>query len=66
VPAAEAARRLGEEGVLVWDGDFYAPRPVEALGLVARGGLLRTGISLYNTRSEVARLVDGVARIAGG
>jgi cysteine desulfurase family protein (TIGR01976 family) len=63
-PAAEAARRLGEEGVLVWDGDFYAPRPVEALGLVERGGLLRTGISLYNTHGEVARLVDGVAAIA--
>lgn len=64
VPAAEAARRLGEEGVQVWDGDFYASRPVEVLGLVERGGLLRAGISLYNTAEEVARLVEGVARIA--
>lgn len=64
VPAAEAARRLGEEGVQVWDGDFYAPRPVEVLGLVEQGGLLRAGISLYNTAEEVARLVEGVARIA--
>lgn len=64
VTAAQAAQRLGAAGVLVWDGDFYAPRPVEALGLVARGGLLRTGISLYNTAGEVARLVEGVAEIA--
>lgn len=66
VPAAEVARALGEEGVQVWDGDFYAIRPVEVLGLVERGGLLRTGISLYNTSEEVARLVEGVTRIAGG
>lgn len=64
VPAAEVAGHLGEEGVQVWDGDFYAPRPVEVLGLAERGGLLRAGISLYNTAEEVARLVDGVARVA--
>lgn len=63
VPAIEAARRLGDEGVLVWDGDFFAVRPVEVLGLAERGGLLRAGISLYNTREEVDRLVDGVARL---
>lgn len=61
VTATEAARRLGDEGVLVWDGDFFAVRPVEVLGLAERGGLLRAGISLYNTREEVDRLVEGVA-----
>jgi cysteine desulfurase family protein (TIGR01976 family) len=66
VPAVEVARRLGEEGVQVWDGDFYALRPVEVLGLVERGGLLRTGFSLYNTRDEAARLVDGLRRIVHG
>lgn len=64
VPAAEAAALLAAEGVQVWDGDFYAPRPVEVLGLAERGGLLRAGISLYNTAEEAARLVDGVARVA--
>ena len=63
VGATEAARRLGDEGVLVWDGDFFAVRPVEVLGLAERGGLLRAGISLYNTREEVGRLVEGVARL---
>ncbi len=60
----EAARGLGERGVLVWDGDFYAARPIEVLGLAGRGGVLRAGISLYNTREEVGRLVAGVAEIA--
>lgn len=64
VRAAEVARRLDEDGVLVWDGDFYAPRPVEVLGLADAGGLVRTGISLYNTADEIDRLVEGVARIA--
>jgi cysteine desulfurase family protein (TIGR01976 family) len=64
VPASAAARRLGERGVLVWDGDFYAARPVEVLGLVERGGLLRMGVSMYNTATEIDRLVAGVAEIA--
>jgi len=61
----EAARRLGEKGIQVWDGDFYALRPVEALGLAERGGLIRTGIVMYNTRQEVDRLLEAIAGIAG-
>ena len=64
VTAEEAARGLGERGVLVWDGHFFALRPVEALGLVERGGLLRAGVSMYNTAEEVDRLLEGVAEIA--
>jgi len=61
----EAARRLGEKGIQVWDGDFYALRPVEVLGLAERGGLIRTGIVMYNTRQEVDRLLEAIAGIAG-
>jgi cysteine desulfurase family protein (TIGR01976 family) len=60
----EAARRLGEQGLQVWDGNFYALRPVEALGLAERGGLIRTGIVMYNTRQEVDRLLEAIAAIA--
>ena len=63
--AAEAAIALGKEGICVWDGDFYAARPVEVLGLVKRGGLLRTGVSMYNTREELSRLLTGIERLAG-
>jgi cysteine desulfurase family protein (TIGR01976 family) len=61
----EAARRLGEKGLQVWDGNFYALRPVEALGLAEKGGLIRTGIVMYNTRQEVDRLLEAIAGIAG-
>ena len=61
----EAARRLGEKGLQVWDGNFYALRPVEALGLAEKGGLIRTGIVMYNTRQEVDRLLEAIAEITG-
>jgi cysteine desulfurase family protein (TIGR01976 family) len=60
----EAARRLGEKGIQVWDGHFYALRPIEALGLAEKGGVIRTGIVMYNTRGEVERLLEAVGEIA--
>ncbi len=59
-----AARALGERGVQVWDGNFYAARPVEVLGLAERGGLIRSGVVMYNTREEIDRLLEGLAEIA--
>ena len=64
VTAAEAATALGNQGICVWDGDFYAARPVQVLGLVERGGLLRTGVSMYNTRAELDRLLSGIEGLA--
>ncbi len=62
--AAAAARRLGDAGVCVWDGNFYAARALEVLGLAERGGLLRTGISMYTTASDLQRLLAGLAALA--
>ncbi|MGB6032906.1 MAG: cysteine desulfurase-like protein, partial [Bacteroidota bacterium] len=64
--AVEVCRALGEEGICVWDGHFYAIRPVEILGLLERGGVTRVGISLYNRGEEVARLLSTVARLSEG
>lgn len=64
VTAEAAARRLGDAGVLVWDGHFYALRAIEVLGLLEGGGVLRAGFSMYNTPEEVDRLLAGVAEIA--
>ena len=60
IDPAEAARKLGDVGLQIWDGHFYASRPVEVLGLADKGGLIRTGISMYNTKEEVDRLLDGI------
>lgn len=61
--AAEAAVALGKQDICVWDGDFYAARPVQVLGLAEGGGLLRTGISMYNTREELNRLLSGIEKL---
>lgn len=65
VHPTDAARALGERGVQVWDGHFYALRPIEVLGLAERGGVLRMGVVMYNTREEIDRLLAGVATVAG-
>jgi cysteine desulfurase family protein (TIGR01976 family) len=64
VTAEEAARALGKQGICVWDGNFYASRAVEILGLAARGGLLRTGVSMYSTPEDLDRLLAGIRRLA--
>ncbi len=64
VPAPDAAAALGRAGIAVWDGNFYALGLVERLGLADRGGLVRIGLTHYNTTEEVDRLLAEVGRIA--
>jgi cysteine desulfurase family protein (TIGR01976 family) len=59
----EVARRLGEEGVFVWNGNFYAVTVCDALGLSDCGGLIRCGLAPYSTDEDVERLIDGIGRI---
>jgi cysteine desulfurase family protein (TIGR01976 family) len=61
--AEQMAKALGREGICVWDGHFYAERAVEVLGLAARGGLLRTGVSLYSSPEDLERLLAGLERL---
>jgi cysteine desulfurase family protein (TIGR01976 family) len=64
LPAGDVARRLGDEGIAVWDGNFYALGLVERLGLQASGGLVRVGLTHYNTAAEVDRLLAVLRRLA--
>jgi selenocysteine lyase/cysteine desulfurase len=59
----QAAVALGGQGIAVWDGDFYATGLIERLGLAA-DGVLRIGLTHYNTRAEVDRLIEELSRIA--
>ena len=61
-----AARALGERGLQVWDGHFYALRAIEVLGLAERGGVIRTGLAMYNTAEEIDRLLAAVEELARG
>ncbi|HEX5823325.1 MAG TPA: hypothetical protein VFY18_02595, partial [Candidatus Limnocylindrales bacterium] len=51
-------------GIAVWDGDFYATGLIERLGFADTGGVVRIGLTHYNTSAEVDRLVDALGRIA--
>jgi cysteine desulfurase family protein (TIGR01976 family) len=57
-----AAQELGRSGIAVWDGDFYATGLIERLGL-APDGVVRIGLTHYNTRAEVDRLIEELARL---
>jgi cysteine desulfurase family protein (TIGR01976 family) len=60
------ATALGREGIAVWDGDFYATGLIERLGLTVGGGVVRVGLTHYNTAAEVDRLLEALGRIAEG
>jgi cysteine desulfurase family protein (TIGR01976 family) len=62
----EITRRLAARGITAWDGHFYALRAMEVLDLDQSGGLVRVGITMYNTAGEVQRLLDAVGEIVAG
>jgi len=59
-----AAKRLGDKGLFVWDGNFYALDLTERLGVESSGGLLRIGVLHYNTEEEIERLLSELRAIA--
>ena len=66
VGSHEVATRLGDEGIAVWDGDFYATGLIERLGFADTGGVVRIGLTHYNTAAEVDRLLEVLRGIAAG
>ena len=57
---ADVARHLGERGIFVWDGDYYAWELIRALGLADSGGMVRVGLVNYNTADEVDRVGEAL------
>lgn len=57
------AEALSDEGIYVWDGNFYAKRVIETLGLDLDEGLLRIGLAHYNTSREIDRLLEVLERV---
>jgi len=60
---AETASRLGEQGICVSSGDYYAAEYFIAAGLRDSGGAVRASIYHYNTAEEVDRLLAAVAKL---
>jgi cysteine desulfurase family protein (TIGR01976 family) len=62
----EVAEALGDEGIFVWDGNYYALSIMERLELEDSGGAVRVGFCHYHTLDEVDRVLDALARLAPG
>ena len=52
---AEVAKRLGDQGIFVWSGNYYAVEVMDRLGKPE--GLVRIGFVHYNTLDEVDRVL---------
>ena len=59
----EVCAHLAKQNICAWDGHFYALKAIQQLGLESRGGVTRLGISLYNTRKEIDRVIEVIKSI---
>ena len=66
IKPGRAAQLLGDLGVYVWNGNFYALAVTEHLGLEDSGGLIRVGLVHYNQRNEIDSLINGLKTILAG
>lgn len=55
------AEHLGNQGIFVWDGNYYAINVTEQLGLEDSGGMVRVGLAHYNTMEEVDRFLAAMS-----
>jgi len=61
--ANEVCQKLAQENICAWDGHFYALKAIQVLGLEEKGGVIRLGISAYNSLDEINRTVKAVSKI---
>jgi len=59
----DIATTLGNQGIQVWNGHNYAVEPVNYLGLMEAGGVVRIGLAHYNTAEEVERTLRAIDQI---
>jgi len=60
----EVAQQLADQGIYVWDGNYYAINVTERLGLEDNGGMVRVGAAHYNTLDEIASFWEALKKIA--
>jgi len=58
------AEHLASRGVNVWNGDNYAYELTTLFGIRSSGSAVRAGLVHYNDRSDVDRLLEGLAELA--
>jgi selenocysteine lyase/cysteine desulfurase len=61
--AEPVAQALADQGINCWAGDFYARRPLEAMGVDLDRGVLRMSLVHYTSAGDVARLAAALDRV---
>ena len=59
----EIASRLAEHGIIAGAGNFYAVRPLEALGLDPEVGVLRLSFVHYTSQAEIDHVLTALDRV---
>lgn len=62
-PALPVAEALAPLGIMAGGGDFYAVRPLEALGVDRAKGVLRLSFVHYTAPEEVTKLISALDRV---
>ncbi|MGS2717569.1 cysteine desulfurase-like protein [Eionea flava] len=57
------SKALGEKSIFTWSGHLYADKLIESIGLSETGGILRIGLTHYNTESEVDFFIDTLEKV---
>jgi selenocysteine lyase/cysteine desulfurase len=58
-----AAKALAAHGIMAGGGNFYAVRPLQALGIDLDKGVLRMSFVHYTTAAEVTQLIGALDRV---
>jgi len=61
--AGTLAKRLAGLNIMAGGGDFYAVRPLEAMGVDMDKGVLRLSFVHYTTRTEVDQLIEALDQV---
>lgn len=61
--AEPVSEELGRMGIACWAGDFYAVRPLTAMGVDLGKGVLRLSGAHYTGADDVARLIAALDRV---
>ncbi len=61
-PARGAAERLAKDGIMCDGGDFYAARPLQAMGIDPDHGVLRMSFVHYTSQADLDRLISALDR----
>ncbi|WGV16529.1 aminotransferase class V-fold PLP-dependent enzyme [Fuscovulum ytuae] len=61
--AEPVSEELGRRGIACWAGDFYAVRPLTAMGVDLEKGVLRMSAVHYTGADDVARLIAALDEV---